>query len=297
MASVIFDTGSSPSPYPSLSGVFKGKLTIKGSGYAKITDIRTRPCPGTRGHVSSWSIHAGKGNEIRKGTYEYDIEVHLASYPQFFHGVDKIENAEGIVKAVSFVDANGGTHTDWIPSLIIIGEALPELTCDEPTPSFASGCELLLHYDTDKDGKIEYPELSGGAIKDWNEKKISTREVYFVAEAWVKDSINAVCPGCYTTPTPVPAGDITRVELDGELLPENGTLEWTVNKQARVKVYFRNVGTAASRFRIEVAYNGATICDLETDSVPADGREYYVDDCVFTPDETGTHTIKVTITP
>jgi len=301
MASAIFDTGSSPSPYPSLSGVFKGKLTIKGSGYAKITDIRTRACPGAAGYVSSWSIHAGKGNEIKRGTYEYDIEVHLASYPQFFHGVDKIENGDGIVKAVSFVDANGRTHTDWIPSLIIIGETLLELTCDNPTPSFTSGCELLLHYDKDKDGKIESPELSGNAIKDWNEKKISTREVYFVAEAWAKDSINAVCPGCYTTPTPTPTptpvGDITRVELDGKLLPENGTLDWTVNKQAAVKVYFRNVGNAAGEFNIAVAYNGNTICNVRTDSVPADGKEYYVDDCVFTPNATGTHTIKATITP
>ena len=99
------------------------------------------------------------------------------------------------------------------------------------------------------------------------------------------------------TPTPAPVGDITRVELDSELLPENGTLDWIVNEEARVKVYFKNVGNAAGEFRIEVAYNGDTICDLETDSVPADGREYYVDDCVFTPDATGTHTIKVTITP
>jgi len=297
MASIIFDTGSSPSPYPSLPGVFKGKLTIKGSGYVKITDIRTRACPGTGGHVSSWSIHAGKGDEIKKGTYEYDIEVHLASYPQFFHGVDKIENAEGIVKAVSFVDANGRTHTDWIPSLVIIGEALPELTCDKPTPSFASGCELLLHYDTDKDGKIEYHELSGGAIKDWNEKKISTREVYFVAEAWAKDSINAVCPGCYTTH--IPAGDITKVELDSKLLPEGGTLDWIAGKQAAIRVYFKNVGNAPGKFHIWVTdEDGATLCEVTTSTeIPADGVERYVTCGTFTPTEVEKKTLTAHIEP
>ena len=170
------------------------------------------------------------------------------------------------------------------------------ISCTEPTAHFSSGCELLRHYDADNDGIISYAE-SVKATQDYYDGIITQGEAEFVITAYQKGSINAVCPGCYTTPTPVPAGDITRVELDGELLPENGTLEWTVNKQARVKVYFRNVGTAASRFRIAVAYNGDAICDLETDAVPADGREYYVDDCVFTPDETGTHTIKVTITP
>ena len=296
MASIIFDTGSSPSPYPSLPGVFKGKLTIKGSGYIKITDIRTRSCPGVAGRVSSWSIHAGKGDEIRRGTDEYDIEVHLASYPQFFHGVDKIENADGAVKAVSFVDANGRTHTDWIPSLIIIGETLLELTCDNPTPSFTSGCELLLHYDKDKDGKIDYPELSGGAIKDWNEKKITTRELYFVAEAWAKDSINAVCPGCYTT---VPSGDITRVTLDSELLPEGGTLDWTAGKQAAIRVYFKNVGNAAGKFHIWVTdEDGATLCDVTTSTeVPADGTERYVTCGSFIPSEVEKKTLTAHIEP
>ena len=101
----------------------------------------------------------------------------------------------------------------------------------------------------------------------------------------------------YIIKPPTPFGNITRVTLDSELLPEGGTLDWTAGKQAAIKVYFKNVGNAAGEFNIAVAYNGNTICNVRTDSVPADGKEYYVDDCVFTPNATGTHTIKATITP
>ncbi|MHC1566943.1 MAG: hypothetical protein ACXQTD_04300 [Candidatus Syntropharchaeia archaeon] len=209
---IIFDTGTSSNPYPSIRGIFKGKLTIKDSGYVKITGIRTRSCPGTEGHVSSWSIQASNN--------EYNIEVHLTGYPQFFHGVDKIENEDGIIKASSFIDANGRTYTDWIPSLIIEGETLPglkttpgrapssELSCDNPTPSFASGCELLLHYDEENDGKISYANAVK-AVQDYYDGIITQEEAEFVIEAWKKDSINAVCPGCYT-----PSVSITFVTKD-----------------------------------------------------------------------------------
>ncbi|RKY63185.1 MAG: hypothetical protein DRQ02_12945, partial [Candidatus Latescibacterota bacterium] len=175
----VFDTGESSSPYPTGSGVFKGKLTIKGEGYLKITDIKTRACSGTTAQVTSWSISRGKDNEIKRGVEEYDIEVHLSGYPQMFHDVETIENSDGKLTFVSFTDANNNTHSNWIPSLIIEGEALSELSCSAPTPSFASGCELLLAYDRNTNGKIDINEMSI-AWNDYANGVISVRELDFL---------------------------------------------------------------------------------------------------------------------
>ena len=86
-------------------------------------------------------------------------------------------------------------------------------------------------------------------------------------------------------------GDITRVTLDGKLLPEGGTLNWIVNDDAAVKIYFKNTGTVASAFHIYMTdETGSTItgddgeCDITTGAIAADGVEYYVDLCIFLPE-------------
>ena len=211
----VFDTGESSSPYPSISGVFKGKLTIRGTGYLKITAIKTRACSDATAQVTSWSISPGKGNEIKRGAEEYNIEVHLSGYPQMFHDVETIENSDGKLTFVSFTDANNNTHSDLIPSLIIEGETLPELTCSAPTPSFANGCELLLSYDKDSNGKIDITDM-GIAWNDYHEKKITIREVDFLWAAWEKNSINAKCPECFS-PSKVSITFVTKAEDGSEL--------------------------------------------------------------------------------
>ena len=243
----VFDTGESSSPYPTISGVFRGKLKIKGEGYLKITDIKTRACSDTSAQVTSWSISPGKGNEIKRGT-EYDIEVHLSGYPQMFHDVETIENSDGKLTFVSFTDANNNTHSNWIPSLIIEGETLPELTCSAPTPSFASGCELLLSYDKDSNGKIDITDM-GIAWNDYHEKTITIREVDFLWAAWEKNSINAKCLGCFS-PSKVSITFVTKAEdgselrevklyIDGDLIGETMpslTVELEPGKTVHVKL-------------------------------------------------------------
>jgi len=94
-----------------------------------------------------------------------------------------------------------------------------------------------------------------------------------------------------------PAGDITRITLDGKLLPEGGTLDWVRGEEASVRVYFKNTGNTAAEFIITVAYNGSVIFDALTDSIPPDGIERYVDCGTFIPDTVGVHTLKATLTP
>lgn len=65
-----------------------------------------------------------------------------------------------------------------------------------------TGCKLLLHYDADKDGIIDYYEMDK-AYKDWVERGlIEEEESDFVSNAFNYGSINdeKVCPGCYTPP-------------------------------------------------------------------------------------------------
>jgi hypothetical protein len=56
-----------------------------------------------------------------------------------------------------------------------------------------------LHYDADKDGIISYDEHNQ-AWKDWYIDKITERELNFVKSAYIAlaDSINELCPGCYS---------------------------------------------------------------------------------------------------
>jgi len=96
---------------------------------------------------------------------------------------------------------------------------------------------------------------------------------------------------------PTATGDITKVTLDGKLLPEDGTLDWVLHDKASVRVYFKNIGDAAGAFNITVTYNGTVICEVTTDSIPADGKEYYIDCGSFTPDTKGIHTLIAEIEP
>jgi len=96
---------------------------------------------------------------------------------------------------------------------------------------------------------------------------------------------------------PALEGDITRIEVDGELLPEDGTLDWTLGEEASVRVYFKNTGDIETKFSITVTYDDSVIFDILTDSIPADGIERYVDCGTFIPDTVGVHILKATLTP
>ena len=123
--------------------------------------------------------------------------------------------------------------------------------------------------------------------------KVSMVDAMLIAQ-YVEGIIDTF-PVCEAPPAPF--GDITKVELDGKLLPEGGTLNWVRNDEASVKVFFKNTGNAAGTFTITTKYNGTIIRRISTVSVPADGAERYVDGGSFTPDTTGSHTVTVEITP
>lgn len=67
--------------------------------------------------------------------------------------------------------------------------------CTEPTKHFMSGCALLKAFDMNNDGKIDDSELNAAASSQ-SIGSITADEYYFVAAAYVKGSINALCPGC-----------------------------------------------------------------------------------------------------
>jgi len=97
-----------------------------------------------------------------------------------------------------------------------------------------------------------------------------------------------------------PFGDITKVTLDDKLLPEGGTLDWLLNDNAHVKVFFKNTGSAAGAFHIWLTdETGTTItgCDTTTGEIPVDGAEYFVDLCVFLPDVARVKTLTAHIEP
>ena len=67
--------------------------------------------------------------------------------------------------------------------------------CTVPTKHFTSGCALLKAFDTNNDGKIDGSEFKA-ADSSQSAGSITADEYYFVAAAYVKGSINALCPGC-----------------------------------------------------------------------------------------------------
>lgn len=114
-------------------------------------------------------------------------------------------------------------------------------------------------------------------------------------EQWALKEKNS--PKC-GSPAPTPAGDITRVELNSQLLPEGDTLRWAPDQPATIKVYFKNIGNITGAFRIWVTdEDGATLCDVETESAPADGVERGVKCGSFTPDEIEKKTLTAHIEP
>ena len=166
------------------------------------------------------------------------------------------------------------------------------------TLGITTGCDLLLHYDADGDGIISIEEAEE-ATRDHFEGIISEKEVSFVwAVMYFEEEINIKCPGCYIPSDP--NGDITSVTLDGKLLPEGDTLDWILNDDAHVKVFFRNTGNVSDAFRIWLTDESGSIltgCDATTGSIPADGEIYYVDLCIFLPDIVKVKTLTAHITP
>jgi len=70
------------------------------------------------------------------------------------------------------------------------------ITCTDPTPHYANGCELLLRY-ANGDGEIDTTEVMAAA-EDYSAGIITLDEVNFVAACWslAPPNVNNICPGC-----------------------------------------------------------------------------------------------------
>ncbi|KAF5411179.1 MAG: hypothetical protein C5S38_09685 [Candidatus Methanophagaceae archaeon] len=130
---VVFDTGESGKPYPSIAGTHKG--TIIPSQNITVSKIYTYPCTGTGGHTKSIKLYENS-TSIVNGTWTgypddnititpsvtlfaghtYNYTVVTGSYPQILHAASK-EVTGGTITCSSFVDANGCTHSNWIPAI------------------------------------------------------------------------------------------------------------------------------------------------------------------------------------
>jgi hypothetical protein len=134
VATPVFDTGEGT--YPSISGTHKGTIT-------PYTDIPvqmmyTYSCTGTGGHSkyvkienATWSVNAtwtGYTSEYHNivfrepftlyadKTYKYTIST--GSYPMIIHAQNHtVLSDSGVIRCDTFVDANGGAHSDWIPAI------------------------------------------------------------------------------------------------------------------------------------------------------------------------------------
>ncbi|PXF53299.1 MAG: hypothetical protein C4B56_02405 [Candidatus Methanophagaceae archaeon] len=133
--STIFDTGSPSNPYPSISGMHKGTITL--SENITVHKLYTYPCEGTGGHTEYVRIY---GNGIDKNaswngynedwqyiyfdnsfvleeekTYNYTIIT--GSYPQIIHAKEHEAKEGGNITCSEFMDANGKRYSDWIPAI------------------------------------------------------------------------------------------------------------------------------------------------------------------------------------
>jgi hypothetical protein len=126
----------------------------------------------------------------------------------------------------------------------------PEVvTCPHPTTHFASGCDLLLHYDTNNDGLISSAELSV-ANSDVTTGALTQGEYNFVSQARY-NSINSVCPGCY-----VPGvADIVATEI--VVTPSTCEAPCSIS----IGITWQNVGTETGSFYPGYDMNGVPVSE------------------------------------
>ena len=132
---IIFDTGASANPYPSIFGTHNG--TIKPNQTIKVSKLYTYPCIGTGGHTeyvriwnssdwnvtASWDGYKGDWHNISfsesftlQPDVEYNYTIRTGSYPQIHH-MDALSTTNGWINGTKFTDANGKIYYNWIPAI------------------------------------------------------------------------------------------------------------------------------------------------------------------------------------
>ncbi|MBN1761684.1 MAG: right-handed parallel beta-helix repeat-containing protein [Methanomicrobia archaeon] len=130
----VFDTGTPDNPYPSISGIHNGTITLNQT--ILVSKLYTYSCSGTGGHTeyariwnstlnvtATWDGYNGDWHNLNfndsftlyeNETYNYTIRT--GSYPQIIHE-SPFNATGGTIRCTSFEDANGEIHTDWIPAI------------------------------------------------------------------------------------------------------------------------------------------------------------------------------------
>lgn len=127
---------TSKGSYPSVAGTHKG--TITPSSDISVSRLETRACEGTGGHAEyislngeeatwngyngDWSVLTFDNNFVLEKNKTYEYEIRTGSYPQIIHK-ERLDVPAGVITCDSFVDVNGNTYGNWIPS-IRLGEEI-----------------------------------------------------------------------------------------------------------------------------------------------------------------------------
>lgn len=144
---LVFDTGEPVNPYPSISGTHNGTITPYVTIYS-VSTLYTYSCPGTGGHTEHvafyypngtkkiaeghWNGYTGDWHNITispaftmQANHTYYYAVRTGSYPQIHH-TDELpaEEEMGIINCTSFVDANGRSYNNWIPTIRLEGKLM-----------------------------------------------------------------------------------------------------------------------------------------------------------------------------
>ena len=87
-----------------------------------------------------------------------------------------------------------------LPTYIDAERLLNKLKADAPAEVECSeeACNLLLHYDKDKDGVLSKDEVIA-SVMDFYTGKISKEAILYVIMCYFNGSIEKTCPGCYKT--------------------------------------------------------------------------------------------------
>ena len=135
---LIFDTGASANPYPSIFGTHNGTITPDVN--ITVNRMYTYPCAGTGGHTEYvriwnesiyeeiegegyWSGYQGDYHNVTISPtitlvegYEYNYTIRTGSYPQIIHAKSKSVTG-GNITCTKFTDANGKEYDNWIPAI------------------------------------------------------------------------------------------------------------------------------------------------------------------------------------
>jgi hypothetical protein len=160
---IVFDTGPSYCPYPSISGTHNGSITPYVTIY-NVSRIYTYSCSGTGGHTEYVAFYydPDRRERITEGhwngyngddwhnitfhdftmhankTYYYTIKT--GSYPQIHHADElPAEEGMGIINCTSFVDANGRSYNNRIPAIRMIGKKVDLVTVETDKTVYEQG--------------------------------------------------------------------------------------------------------------------------------------------------------------